>query len=74
MLEMTSGDVFPRSKNSNQSNFKTFVSDKELVNLYSTLKYLSKNFEFNWNDLHHDNVMLRQSDKAYVVSDVGCFT
>lgn len=49
------------------------LPNEQLNSFKKALIWLSNTFNFNWADLHRDNIMIRPGTNEYVVSDVGAF-
>lgn len=65
--------VMPMSSQDDMTTFDSVVEDDQMKDLMKTLQFLSKNHNFNWNDLHSDNIMIRPGTGDYVISDPGSF-
>lgn len=67
------GIIMPMNSHDDTTMFDSVVEDDKLKDLMKTLQFLSKNHNFNWNDLHSDNIMVRPGSGDYVISDPGSF-
>jgi hypothetical protein len=59
----------PMNSHEDTTTFDSVVEDEQLKDLMKTLQFLKKNYDFNWNDLHSDNIMIRPGTGVYVISD-----
>lgn len=65
--------IMPMNSHEDTTTFDSVVEDEQLKDLMKTLQFLKKNYDFNWNDLHSDNIMIRPGTGVYVISDPGSF-
>lgn len=67
------GQAFPESTDMDLSDTKERLENPKLRSLYLALKWLDRRGVMSWNDVHHENVLMRPGTGDLVVADVGLF-